>query len=60
MDILGVDAKFEYDDRNPVQRHKRVIVCLEYPGTGFDAGAVRQQWRRLAEIGEWREFRTQE
>ena len=60
LEIIGVDAKFKYDDHNPVEHRERVIGHLEERGSGYDAGAARQQRRRLAEIGDWREFRAQE
>jgi hypothetical protein len=33
--------------------HERVIGYLEERGRGLDAGAARQQRRRLAAIGDW-------
>lgn len=58
--VEHVDAKFKYDDHNPVEHRERVIDRLEERGSGFDTGAARQQRRRLAEIGDWKEFRKQE
>ena len=52
--VLRVDAKFKYDDSNPVEHRERVVGYLEERGRGLDAGAARQQRRRLAAIGEWR------
>jgi transcriptional regulator len=49
-----VDGKFKYDDSNPVDHRERVIGYLEERGRGLDAGAARQQRRRLGAIGEWR------
>jgi len=54
LTVLRVDAKFKYDDANPVEHRERVVGYLEQRGRGFDAGAARQQRRRLAEIGEWK------
>lgn len=55
--VLRVDAKFKYDDANPVDHRERVSANLEQRGRGLDAGAARQQRRRLAAIGDWQEFR---
>lgn len=55
--ILRVDAKFKYDDANPVEHRERVIANLEQRGHGLDAGAATQQQRRLAAIGEWQTHR---
>jgi transcriptional regulator len=49
-----VDAKFKYDDANPVEHRQRVIGRLEQRGHGLDAGAAAQQRRRLAAIGDWK------
>jgi transcriptional regulator len=54
LGVLRVDAKFKYDDSNPVEHRERVVGYLEERGQGLDAGAARQQQRRLAAIGEWR------
>jgi transcriptional regulator len=51
--VLRVDAKFKYDDANPVEHRERVIDRLEQRGRGLDAGAARQQRRRLAAMGNW-------
>ncbi len=51
--VLGVDAKFKYDDHNPVEHRLGVIERLEERDHGLDAGAAKQQRRRLAEIGDW-------
>jgi transcriptional regulator len=53
LTVLQVDAKFKYDDPNPVEHRERVIGHLEQGGHGFDVGAATQQRRRLAAIGEW-------
>ena len=55
--MLRVDAKFKYDDANPVEHRERVIDRLEQRGQGLDAGAAAQQRRRLAAIGEWQNSR---
>jgi transcriptional regulator len=51
--MVRVDAKFKYDDANPVEHRERVIDRLERRGQGLDAGAAAQQRRRLAAIGDW-------
>ena len=56
--VLRVDAKFKYDDANPVDHRERVIGYLEERGHGLDAGAAKQQRRRLAAIGDWRTHRS--
>jgi transcriptional regulator len=53
LTVLRVDAKFKYDDANPVEHRERVIGRLEQRGQGLDAGAATQQRRRLAAIGSW-------
>lgn len=58
MEVLRVDAKFKYDDHNPVDHRERVISNLEHRDQGFDAGAAVQQRRRLMRIGDWRTFRA--
>jgi transcriptional regulator len=55
--IVSVDAKFKYDDRNPVDHRERVSDQLERRGRGLDAAVAGQQRRRLAAIGEWDDFR---
>ncbi|BBX71387.1 FMN-binding negative transcriptional regulator [Mycolicibacterium psychrotolerans] len=57
LTIVGIDAKFKYDDRNPADHRERVSDDLERRGRALDAGAAAQQRRRLAAIGEWDEFR---
>ena len=57
--VLRVDAKFKYDDHNPVEHRERVIDNLEQRGHGLDSGAAAQQRRRLAAIGDWRNRRNQ-
>ncbi len=57
LDVLGVEAKFKYDDANSIEHRERVIGHLEERNRGLDAGAASQQRRRLAAIGEWRSRR---
>ena len=52
--VLGVDAKFKYDDHNPVEHRERVIDHLERRDHGLDAGAAAQQRRRLGALGDWK------
>jgi transcriptional regulator len=56
--VLRVDAKFKYDDANPVEHRERVVANLEERGHGLDAGAAAQQRRRIAAIGDWRASRA--
>ena len=60
LQVLRVDAKFKYDDSNPVEHRHRAIARLEQRGHGLDAGAAAQQRRRLASIGEWLAYRGQQ
>ncbi|APE19138.1 transcriptional regulator [Mycobacterium sp. WY10] len=57
--VERVEAKFKYDDANPVEHRERVIGHLEKRGRGLDAGVAVQQRRRLSEIGDWRARRGQ-
>jgi transcriptional regulator len=59
LSILDVEAKFKYDDANPVEHRRRVIDRLEERNRGLDAGAATQQQRRLEAIGDWRTRRTE-
>jgi transcriptional regulator len=54
LTVLRVEAKFKYDDSNPVDHRQRVIGYLEERAHGLDSGAAAQQRRRLAAIGDWR------
>jgi len=56
--VLQVDAKFKYDDANPVEHRQRVTGRLEQRGHGLDARAATQQRRRLAAIGDWKTSRN--
>jgi transcriptional regulator len=55
--VLRVEAKFKYDDANPVEHRRRVIGRLEERHRGLDTGAADQQRRRLAAIGDWKTHR---
>jgi transcriptional regulator len=55
--VLRVEAKFKYDDANPVDHRERVIDRLEQRSHGFDTGAAAQQRRRLTAIGDWQTYR---
>lgn len=57
--VVRVEAKFKYDDANPVEHRERVINRLEERDRGLDAGAAVQQRRRLAAIGDWRTRRDE-
>ncbi|SBS77153.1 FMN-binding negative transcriptional regulator [uncultured Mycobacterium sp.] len=57
--VVHVEAKFKYDDANPVEHRQRVIGNLEERDRGLDAGAATQQRRRLSTIGDWRTGRDQ-
>jgi transcriptional regulator len=59
LTVLRVEAKFKYDDHNPVEHRERVIGLLEHRGRGLDTGAAIQQRRRLAAIGDWHTHRNQ-
>lgn len=52
--IVDVAAKFKYDDRTPVEDRERIARLLEQRARPHDAGAARQQRRRLALVGPWR------
>ena len=54
LQVLQVDAKFKYDDANPVEHRARAADRLQDRGTGRDLGAAAQQRRRLDRIGTWR------
>ena len=59
LTVLRVEAKFKYDDSNPVDHRQRVIGNLEQRDHGLDTAAAAQQRRRLATIGDWRIHRKQ-
>jgi transcriptional regulator len=54
LQVLGVDAKFKYDDANPVDHRERVSRHLLERDRGLDRGAAAQQRRRLDRIGDWK------
>ncbi len=56
--VLQVDAKFKYDDHNPVEHRERVIDNLEQRDRGLDHGAATQQRRRLGAVGQWQSRRS--
>jgi transcriptional regulator len=56
--VLRVEAKFKYDDHNPVEHRQRAIGRLEQRDHGLDARAAAQQRRRLAVIGDWQTHRN--
>lgn len=56
--VLRVDAKFKYDDRNPIEHRERVQANLMQRNRGLDAAAAVQQRRRLSAIGEWQTNRA--
>jgi transcriptional regulator len=58
IQIAAVEAKFKYDDYNPVDHRERVIDDLHTRDHGLDTGAAAQQQRRLAAIGDWRSHRS--
>lgn len=60
LTVLGVEAKFKYDDHNPVEHRERVIDHLQERGEGLDARVATQQRRRLSAIGEWQTHRDQQ
>jgi transcriptional regulator len=57
LNVLRVEAKFKYDDHNPVDHRERVIGLLGERAHGLDSGAAAQQCRRLDAIGDWRTHR---
>lgn len=59
LKVRRVEAKFKYDDHNPVEHRERVIGHLEQRGRRLDIAAAAQQRRRLAAIGDWQTPRDQ-
>lgn len=57
MTIVGVEAKFKYDDHNPVEHREQVSGHLEERGTGLDAATATHQRLRLGRIGDWKAHR---
>ena len=57
--VQRVEAKFKYDDANPVEHRQRVVGYLEERRHGLDIGVAAQQRRRLDRIGDWKTYRKQ-
>lgn len=57
LQVLRVEAKFKYDDHNPVEHRERVIGRLGQRDRPLDSRAARQQRRRLTRIGDWQTHR---
>lgn len=57
LTVVRVEAKFTYDDHNPVEHRERVIANLAERDQWTDKGAAEQQRRRLDTLGEWRTAR---
>ena len=55
LEVLRVEAKFKYDDHNPIEHRERVTTRLRERNHGLDAAAAGQQQRRLDAVGDWRE-----
>jgi transcriptional regulator len=60
LEVLVVEAKFKYDDSNPVEHREQVVGRLEQRDQGLDSGAAAQQRRRIAAIGDWRTYRDRQ
>lgn len=58
LQILAVDAKFKYDDANPIDHRTRVSDQLDHRDHALDRGAASQQRRRLGRIGDWKSHRA--
>ena len=58
LEVIRVEAKFKYDDANPVDHRERVSESLERRDCGLDRGAAMQQRRRLGLIGDWKARRN--
>lgn len=58
LEVLRVEAKFKYDDHNPVEHRERVVGRLKERDRSLDSGAALQQRRRLAAIGDWQTHRA--
>jgi transcriptional regulator len=58
LQVLSVEAKFKYDDANPVDHRRRVSEHLDERGHRLDHGAATQQRRRLGLVGNWTARRT--
>lgn len=55
--VSRVEAKFKYDDSNPVEHRQRVSGYLDERHSALDPGAAEQQRRRVAAIGDWKAHR---
>ncbi|TWE13067.1 FMN-binding negative transcriptional regulator [Rudaeicoccus suwonensis] len=55
--VVRVEAKFKYDDNNPIEHRQRVSADLKHRDRGLDQAVAAQQQRRLAAIGDWQTFR---
>ncbi len=58
LTVLRVEAKFKYDDANPVEHRERVAQQLDARNPAQDGGAAAQQRRRTSAIGDWTTRRT--
>jgi transcriptional regulator len=58
LQVVEVDAKFKYDDANPVDHRARVSDHLDDRDHALDRGAAAQQRRRLSRIGAWTSHRA--
>lgn len=58
LQVIRVEAKFKYDDANPVDHRERVSADLDRRAHGFDRSAATQQRRRLGLIGDWKARRN--
>ena len=54
LQIVAIDAKFKYDDHNPIEHRHNVSRRLIERGGLNDPGAAAEQTRRLNERGEWK------
>lgn len=54
LTVVRTEAKFKYDDHNPVEHRESVSARLDDRGRGLDREAAAQQRRRLDAIGDWR------
>jgi transcriptional regulator len=59
LTVLGVEAKFKYDDHKPLEHRERVADNLEDRDHGLDASAAAQQRRRITAVGDWQTPRGQ-
>jgi transcriptional regulator len=59
LEVLEVEAKFKYDDHNPIGHREPVTNQLEDRGHSLDLGAAAQQRRRLDAIGDWQTRQSQ-